>query len=238
MLKIAICDDNIPITTEIESMLRYISRQDYIGMNIDVYFDGDSLCRNIKRGNYYDLIYLDIEMERLDGIQSAQLIRSQNIPSLLIYISAYDTYFEQLFEFEPFRFISKPINFQKFYDYFQAANKKLRYSSQFFTFAFHQKYTKIPVTEVIYLESRGRDILLHTTSVIHRFLGKLDDIEIYTNEHNWDFIRIHQSYLINPYHIISLSHSDVKLSDSCSLKVGPKYQKALRIKYMQIFEDI
>lgn len=238
LLKIAICDDNIPVTTEIESMLCAISRQDYINMDIDVYFDGESLYRNIEQGDNYELIYLDIEMENMNGIQTAQFIRSRNIPSLLIYISAYDTYFEQLFEVEPFRFMSKPIDFNKFYSYFQAAYKKLRCNSQFFTFAFHQKYTKIPVSEIIYLESRGRDILIHTTSVIHRFLGKLDQIEVYTNEHKWDFIRIHKSYLINPYHLISLTLSDVRLSNGCSLRVSPKFQKALRIKYMQIFEDL
>jgi len=238
VLKIAICDDNIPITTEIESMLIKISRQDFIKMEIDVYFDGDTLYNKIKQSDNYDIIYLDIEMNRIDGIQVAHLIRAQNIPSILIYISAYDTYFEQLFEVEPFRFISKPIDFEKFYNYFQAAYKKLRFKTNFFTFSFHQKYTKVPIAEIIYLESQGRDIFIHTTSVTHRFLGKLDEIEIYTKEHNWDFIRIHQSYLINPYHIISLTLSNVKLSNNCSLHVGPKFQKTLHSKYLQIFEDL
>ena len=62
VLKIAICDDNIPITSEIERMLLQIMKQDYISMEIAVYFDGESLCKKIEQGEYYDLIYLDIKM--------------------------------------------------------------------------------------------------------------------------------------------------------------------------------
>ncbi len=238
LLKIAICDDNIPITSEIERMLMHIKRQDYIRMETAIYFDGDSLCQKIEQGEYYDLIYLDIEMAHIDGIKTARFLRSQNIPSLLIYISAHDTYFEQLFEVEPFRFMSKPINRQKFYDYFHAAYKKIQNNSQFFTFGFHQKYMKLPVSEILYFESRGRDILIHTITTTHRFLGRLDEIEICADKHNWNFIRVHQSYLINSYHISSLSLANVSLSNGCSLPVGPKFQKALRSKYFQILEDL
>jgi DNA-binding LytR/AlgR family response regulator len=238
LLKIAICDDNIPITSEIERMLLQIMKQDYISMEIAVYFDGESLCKKIEQGEYYDLIYLDIKMSRMDGIKTAQFIRLHDIPSLLIYISAYDTYFEQLFEVEPFRFLSKPIDHQKFYNYFQDAYKKIQSRTQFFTFSFHQKYMKLPVSEIIYLESRGRDILIHTQSTTNRFLGKLDEIEAYANEQNWNFIRIHQSYLINSYHISALTLSKVNLSTGCSLHVGPKFQKTLRSKYFQILEDL
>lgn len=219
-------------------MLLQIKKQDYIDLEIDIFFDGGSFCKRIGQGEYYDLIYMDIEMTHTDGIQAARILRSQNIPSLLIYMSAYDTYFEQLFEVEPFRFIPKPIDPQKFYKYFQAAYNKIMYNAQFFTFSFHQKYTKIPVSEIIYFESRGRDILIHTTTVAHRFLGKLNQIEAYTNEQKWDFIRIHQSYLINSHHIISVTLSDVKLSNECSLRVGPKFQKKLQTKYLQIIEEL
>lgn len=237
MLRIAICDDNIPFTSEIESLLLQIKKQDYINMEIDIYFDGDSFCKKVNQKVHYDLIYMDIEMTQMDGIQAAHLLRSKNIPSLLIYISAYNTYFEKLFEVEPFRFIPKPIDFSKFYNYFQAAYNRIKHNTQFFTFSFHQKHTKIPIAEIIYLESHKRDILIHTTSAIYRFLGKLDQIEAYIDKHNWDFIRIHQSYIINSHHIIFITLSNVRLSNDCLLRVSPKFQKILQRKYLQIFEE-
>lgn len=238
VLRIAICDDHLPITTEIESMLRQIAQHDCIKMDIDIYFDGKPLYRNIKNGNNYDLIYMDIEMDDVDGIQAAHLIRAQKSPTLFIYISSYDTYFKQLFEVEPFRFISKPIDFALFYKYFKAAYKKINSNLQFFTFGFHQKYTNVPFSEIIYLESFGRDIIIHTPSTEYRFIEKLDTVENYINLHNQNFLRIHQSYLINPYHIHSITSSKVELSNNYCLRIGPKFQEKVRSQYIDIIGEL
>lgn len=238
MLRIAICDDNLPITTEIETMLRAIEHKEYIKMDIDIYFDGSPLYRNIKSGNHYDLIYLDIEMDDLDGIKTARLIRSHNIPTVVIYISAYETYFKQLFEVEPFRFISKPIDFHLFYEYFKAAYKKINSNIQFFTFGFHQKYTNIPFSDILYFESCGRDIIIHTLSDEHRFLGKLSEVESRLEKQNLNFLRIHQSYLINSYHILSITLSTIELTNHHCLRISPKFQKKVRSQYLEIIEDL
>ena len=102
MLRIAICDDDLPIKSEIESLLLDIMQDYCIKMDIDIFFDGKTLYQQIQSGTNFDIIYMDIEMNDVDGIQAARLIRAQNIPSILIYISAYETYFKQLFEVEPF----------------------------------------------------------------------------------------------------------------------------------------
>ena len=105
MLRIAICDDDLPIKSEIESLLLDIMQDYCIKMDIDIFFDGKTLYQQIQSGTNFDIIYMDIEMNDVDGIQAARLIRAQNIPSILIYISAYETYFKQLFEVEPFPFL-------------------------------------------------------------------------------------------------------------------------------------
>lgn len=131
MLRIAICDDDMPLTTEVETLLLTISKEKCIQMEIDIYFDGTTLYKGLESGTNYDIIYLDIEMSYMDGIQAAHLIRDLKLPSILIYISSYDTYFKQLFEVEPFRFISKPIDVQLFYKYFMEAYKKINSQLKF-----------------------------------------------------------------------------------------------------------
>lgn len=237
MLKIAICDDNLPITSEIESLLLDIQKKQQLQMDLDIYFDGVPLYNHILAGNNYDLIYLDIEMTELDGIKTAHLIRSLNLPTLLIYVSAYETYYKQLFEVEPFRFLLKPIDSTLFYKYFKAAYSKICNINAFFSFSFNQRYTKILVTEIIFFESRGRDILIYTSSQTYRFIGKLNTVEQDLKNLNLNFLRIHQSYLINPQHIHSLTLSIVELSNNTQLHVSPKFQKKVRSQYLSLFED-
>ena len=110
MLNIAICDDDLIFASKIETLLLQISQNRFIEMSIDVYSDGYELWNEISSGKEYELLYLDIEMVRLNGIDVAKKIREINIDSVIIYISGYDNYFIDLFEVEPFRFIRKPVN--------------------------------------------------------------------------------------------------------------------------------
>lgn len=238
MLKIAICDDNLPLTSEIEKLLTSISQRYYIKIDISIFFDGKTLYSSIRSGNNYDLVYLDIEMNDMNGIEVAHLIRSREIPAVLIYISAYESYYRQLFEVEPFRFILKPIDTLLFEKYFLAAHKKIISNLQYFTYSFHQKYSKISFSNIIYFESQGRCIMIHTPTEKHRFLGKLDNIESEIQSYNLDFIRIHQSYLINPRYIQTISLSHITLTNGCILRVSPKYQNQIRSQYLTTIEDL
>ena len=69
---------------------------------------------HIRAGERYSLIFLDIEMELVDGISAARLIRETDRSVLFIYISGYDSYLKELFEVEPFRFLSKPLEKELF----------------------------------------------------------------------------------------------------------------------------
>lgn len=238
MLNIAICDDNPPITSEIETLLLSLSKKLPITPTIDVFFDGASLCTAIHQGKFYDLIYLDIEMSTMDGIEAAHTIRNSNQYSLIIYVSAFDNYYKQLFEVEPFRFLSKPIDYKLFEKYFFAAYKKLNLKDQYYTFTFNQKMYRIPFADIIYYESNKRNILIHTPYEIYRHIGKLDSTELSLCEKNIHFLRIHQSYLINPYYIRSICLSDVTLVPNVKLQVSSKFQQKVQLQYLHMIEDL
>lgn len=238
LLKIAICDDNIPFTSEIEHLLLLISQKYGIHIDINIFFDGSTLYNKIQAGLIFDLIYLDIEMKKLDGIKTAHLIRNLQLPTLLIYMSAYETYFKQLFEVEPFRFLSKPIDKRLFDQYFRAAYKKLNKQKLFFTFSFNQVSNKVPISDIIFIESKGRYIILHTTTYQYRFIEKLNNIESFFSSNNLNFLRIHQSYIINPYYIRSISLSEVTLHNNYTLSISSKYQESVRKKYLLMIEEL
>ena len=76
MINIAICDDDLVFASKIEAMLLQISKEQMIKMNIEVFSDGSELWDDIVFGkNKYELLYLDIEMVRINGIEVARKIR-------------------------------------------------------------------------------------------------------------------------------------------------------------------
>ena len=87
MIRIAICDDDKTMTTIIEEMLYKVSKEQSLKIDCEIFFDGSTLVEHIRQGTYYDLIYLDIEMQNVNGISAAEVIREMDIPALIIYVS-------------------------------------------------------------------------------------------------------------------------------------------------------
>ena len=107
MLNIAICDDDNNVINEIEKLLLNVEVTKKVKIN--VFYDGTDLVNSILQGNMYDLIYLDIEMGKENGITSAHRIRKIDRHSLIIYVTSHSNFAKEAFEVNAFRFLSKPI---------------------------------------------------------------------------------------------------------------------------------
>ena len=174
-MKIAVCDDDKLLTGEIDRQLQGLRQRMGISFETEIFFDGTTLWESIERNGSYDIIYLDIEMKNMDGITVAKKIREQDPYTILLFVSSYDSYYEQLFEVEPLRFLRKPIDPGKFEEYFRIAYGKLMNLDERLHFEFNKRLYQIPYREIIYMESQRRVIrLVEITSDYIRFLiGRL-----------------------------------------------------------------
>lgn len=242
MINIAICDDDEAMTSLIEEMLYKIAEKQHIKMDCAVFFDGSTLVGNIRQGTYYDLIYLDIEMNKTDGISAAELIRNIDIPSLIVYVSSYEQYLKKLFDTEPFRFLSKPIDADTFLSVFMAAYKRIRQKAEFFSYTYNKCFKKVPLGKIYYFESRNRVVYIRVAENIkpgnieydeteYKFYGKISDVEKQLAESNARFMRIHQSYLVNFDYIKSMNFTSVVMSDGTLLQISEDRQKSVRTQF-------
>ncbi|MDE7252728.1 MAG: LytTR family DNA-binding domain-containing protein [Acetatifactor sp.] len=245
MINIAICDDDEVMTSLIEEMLYKIAEKQHINIDCAVFFDGSTLVENIRQGSYYDLIYLDIEMNKISGISAAELIRNMDIPALIVYVSGYEQHLKELFNTEPFRFLSKPINAETFHSVFIAAYKHIRQKAEYFSYTYNKNFIKVPLNQIYYFESRSRVIYIHVVEIIklenteydeteYRFYGKMNDVEKQLSESNVRFIRIHQSYLVNYDFIKSMNFTSVVMSDGTSLQISENRQKSVHAQFFSM----
>lgn len=118
ILNIAICDDN---TEHINILEKYLFEISNIKIECDVYQSGESLIdaykNNVER---YDVVLLDMEMEELNGIETANLIREFDEHIIIIFVTSHSEYMKESFQCQPFRFIEKPLDYDElkkiFYD--------------------------------------------------------------------------------------------------------------------------
>lgn len=233
-MKIAICDDDLFIVGIMDQMLTQIGKEEKIPLEVETFSDGKNLWDEINRSGAYDLIYLDIEMDQMDGITVAKNIRRRDLYTILIFVSSHDSYCKQLFDVEPFRFLDKPIEKEIFRKYFRAAYARLTDANERFVFQAEKKFYQIPYKEIIYIESEMRMICIHATSGEYEFYAKLNDVGKKIHEKNRYFIRIHRSYMVNFQYIRSMNMREVVLITGEVLPVSPKYKDEAMQKYMRL----
>ena len=138
MLEIAVCDDEILTASNIEKMIENLAGKDAIDVDIDIFYDGSTLVNHIDQGKRYDIIYLDIEMVKQNGVDAARVIRKLDRNVLIIYVTSHESFAKEVFEVSAFRFISKPIDSQVFEKYFMDAKREIMGNPRYFQYQYNK----------------------------------------------------------------------------------------------------
>lgn len=236
MIKIAICDNEYQTAVEIEQWITTISEKRFIEADTDVFSDGEELIHEIERINSYDIIFLDIEMEIMDGIKTAKKIREIDKNVVIIYVSGYEAYAIETFEVNPFRFIVKPVKKEMFEKIYLAAVERVTLDDAFFQFKYGKSFYKESLEDIIYFESNRRIINIITVHGNFKFYGKLNEVQERVATAKTTFLRIHQSYLVNYKYINRLSYDFVEMRNGVRLSISEEKQKMISELYFKELE--
>lgn len=232
MYYIAMVDDEIFTCADIENTLLKFSEKCHISIEIEVFYSGKEFKKNIEEGKYYDILFLDIKLPDINGINIANIIRNnmQNEQTQIIYISSKTEYALDLFKTRPMDFLVKPFTNNEVIEEFKQAKKLIDRESTNFEFSFKNEYYKIPLNKIIYFQSEEHKILLYTEKDIFKFYDKLDNIvkEIQSD----DFWKIHKSYLINHMFITKYTYESVEMKNNIVLPISQSNRKEIRNKLL------
>ena len=207
MLKIAVCDDAKAVCSELEQIILEFRRTTKMEVSLEIFYTGEKLIKYLKTKSSFDLIFLDIELEKMNGIEVGQFIRRnlEDYVTKIIYISSKSQYDRQLFEVQPLHFLEKPLTKEKIISDINLAIKILGKENNIFSFHQGHEVFKIPMKDILYFESQNKQIKLVCRKRIYYYYGKIEGM--IETELNSSFIRPHRSYIVN-YDYVSLLRSD------------------------------
>lgn len=221
MLDIALCEDERYQQGELEEMLYALGKKLGIYLEVCVYEHGEALLEEVRKGFRYDIIYLDIEMKGMNGIHVADELRSQDRMVHIIYVTKYDRYIWQSIGTMPSGYLMKPVNRREFEQVFLKISKWIQEKDAYYRFVSDKIPGKVLLKNVLYFKSslRQAEIVCEEGSyVIYR---KLDQIERELEaDHQRQFLRIHQSYLVNYNYIRNFGHNWVELETGKRLPIS------------------
>lgn len=237
MFKVAICDDDKVICSQIEEIILKYGTKSYLKIDIAVFYSGETLLNYIEQVSQFDLIYLDIEMGKINGIEVGRQIRKvmKDYITEIVYISGKDEYDRQLFDVQPLHFIPKPINPNIIIEDLNLAVTRSKSETHFFKYNKGRNRVKVLGKDIIYFESVDREIKIVSIDKEDYFYGKM--AQILTAVSNYQFVRIHRSYLINYNHVNIFKYDEVMMSNGEVLPISQSRRKEIREIQVKEEED-
>lgn len=228
-LHVAICDDDKRYCSELEELLKKVANQLNIRIYIDVWFSGEALQEYLKKGNPIDIIFLDIELMRLSGIDVGTYIRRdmKDNKTQIIYISSKSSYAIQLFKTQPFDFLIKPIHEEDLYGIMERLAEILLTQNRLFEYQNGRVWYQIPYEDILYFRSELHKVVIVTQDKEIEFYGKLSAV---IEQVPPQFVSIHKSYLINREYVETYIHTAVKMKNNTVLAISKAFQKQVRDK--------
>ena len=178
-LNIAICDDEEIIREQIKEL----TEKEKSGLCMELYETGDAL---LASGKQFDIVFLDIQMEGTDGIETAKRLMQHSAlkgaeDTILIFITGIREYVFEAFDVAAFHYLLKPIEEEKFREVFHRAERELekRKSKRRETVFIKTRNRSFSLEKdsILYIESSGKKVEIHTTGETIEAYASMNEME-------------------------------------------------------------
>ena len=214
MITCAMCDDELPFAEQLRSLVMAYAKKKRVELQAETFASAEELLEEIENGAGFEILFLDIEMRKMDGIELGKKLRERSYQTLIIYVSGYDQYMRQLFEAEPFRFLSKPLKQEELENVLDKAFERIsRFHRELFTIRFGKNVVNLLCRDIVYLESNKRKVIVHTVRA--------------------DFVRIHKAYLVNMEHVEAFQYEKLALRDGTILSISEAHRANVRSRFWE-----
>ena len=194
MIKFAICDDEPLMAQELAGHLADYMKENLItAYSVSSFSDGRALLDAIDR---FDVIFLDIQMEQPDGMETAKLLRRRGDHSLLVFVTVLKELVFDAFQVEAYDYLLKPLDRARFKQTMERVLRSLdRKTAEDIVIQRGTGCEVVLLSDIVYCEVLGRKIYLHKhDGTVSDYYDKLEDLE---RRVDGRFFKCHRSFLVN-----------------------------------------
>lgn len=232
MLWIAVCDDEVMECCKMAEKIKVIMKEMKTSCMVRQFYSGRELLASLDS---YDIIFLDIIMQELDGMRTAQLFREKAFDKILIFMSFSREYVFEAYDVEAFQYLLKPVPEKKLKRVLQKAVLKTEKRLQEYIIVSRERQKrKLFLDDICYFEIKGRLIDAHGTEGVFTYYEQIGVLENMLQGKG--FFRCHKSYLINLKHVDGYNRQEAILDNGERILIAKRrYEGFCReiLRYMR-----
>lgn len=231
-MRIGICDDQKEVRELLAEKVKTL------------YPDGDLICYEngydvLDEKNLPDLLFLDIQMPGIDGMETARALRRIDKAMIIIFVTAIEDYVFQAFDVGAFHYLVKPYTDEKLAEVLHSAaeqlsdrNNETKKEMPRLMITAGGRHITVNIEDIVYAEVFDRKVVIHTLDADIEYYGKMKELEKRVGD---GFYRPHRAYLVNFNYIKKYDARMIWLEKGQALMAKQNYQEFVKayLRYNQ-----
>lgn len=231
IMNIIICDDDKSVPG---FLIPYIKSIEHHYSDIDTFYfnNGKDLIEwSKKNSSRIDILFIDIEMPTMDGLETVKLLRTMGENCIIIYISCHKEYVFDTLNYEIFNYLVKPLNSEILIKCLNAAIEKYKKSHYIHEVYCDGSHYFFHLDDIYYIESFRRQVTYYTKTGEYTVFDQISKLEKIFEPYG--FLRSHKSYLINMSKVIRYKDCTFYLVGGGTAMVSNRQRSDILKKYYE-----
>ena len=212
MYRIAVVEDEQQYRDEVCQYIEQYATEHQLKFDVTTYTDGQEIVDDVQK--HYDIIFFDIEMTQLNGMDAAKVIRERDVNVVMVFITNMAQYAIEGYEVGALDFVLKPIDYYGFSFRLARALGRVQKKQGNLEFAINTPggIKKLNSNDIYYIEIENRFLVYHTAEGDFSQRGTLQSAEeMFQNYH---FVKCNHWYLVNLKYVTEIEENIVHVAGS------------------------
>ena len=207
--KIAVCDDSDADRQYISALTRQWAARENHTVHLATFPSAESFLFQYSEESDFDILLLDIEMGRMDGVTMAKELRKENETVQIVFITGYSDYIAEGYEVSALHYLMKPVSEEKLFSVLNRAAEKLRRNERVIHLEQGGEMVRVPVWQIRYADVQGNYVTVHAKEdyTVKMTLGELAEA---LDER---FFRAGRSAVVNLTCVSRVTRTDIYLDN-------------------------
>lgn len=226
-MNIAVCDDEKKYRDEIESFVNEYFSDKSISVDIMQFSSGEEL---VSSNQVYDIVFLDIEMNDMNGIETAKAINFKSRHTVIFIVTAYHKYLDDAMDLNVFRYIDKPVSRDRFFAGLDKAIALINNNDITFKTIDNEIIT-ISKNDIMYVEVAKKRVTV--TTIDNEYITR-EKMDFFRENLTASYFAIpHNSYIVNFNYVTKFKRDEMLLRNNHIISIAPRKQIDIKKQFVQ-----